>query len=231
MNKLIPTRIWLIFIARLLIFSIALFWPAGSWLWWEAWVVIFLWTCFALAMMVYLSRHDPALLAERMKLLPLEKDQRVWDKALMVVFVLAAFALYIIPGLDVVRYAWSEPLPLWMEITAMLLVIPCFILLIRIMLENTFLSQIVKIDDERGHEVITTGPYAFVRHPMYTVAIVIIFSLPVALGSRYGLIPAAILTMILIVRTHFEDRTLHKELAGYPEYAKQTPYRLIPGIW
>lgn len=129
------------FFARLLIFSIALFWPAGTWQWWEAWVVIFLWTCFALAMMVYLSRH------------------------------------------------------------------------------------------ERGHEVITMGPYAIVRHPMYTVAIVIILSLSVALGSRYGLIPAAILTLILIVRTHFEDRTLHKELAGYPEYAKQTPYRLIPGIW
>ncbi len=80
-------------------------------------------------------------------------------------------------------------------------------------------------------KVITTGPYALVRHPMYTVVIILLFAVPVALGSRYALILAVFLTLLLIVRTYFEDRTLHAELEGYPEYAKQTPYRLVPGIW
>jgi protein-S-isoprenylcysteine O-methyltransferase Ste14 len=100
-----------------------------------------------------------------------------------------------------------------------------------IMKENTYLAQVVKIDEERGHKVITTGPYSWVRHPMYFVVIILLFAVPVALGSRYALIVAALLTILLVVRTCFEDRTLMRELEGYPEYAKKTPYRLIPGIW
>lgn len=100
-----------------------------------------------------------------------------------------------------------------------------------VMRENTFLSQVVKIDKDRGHKVVTTGPYAVVRHPMYIVVIILLFAVPVALGSRFALILAAFLTLLLIIRTNFEDRTLHEELKGYPEYAKQTRYRLIPGIW
>lgn len=99
------------------------------------------------------------------------------------------------------------------------------------MRENTYLSQVVKIDKERGHHVITTGPYALVRHPMYTVVIVLLFAVPVALGSRFALILAVFLTVLLIVRTCLEDRTLHIELEGYVEYANKTHYRLIPGIW
>jgi protein-S-isoprenylcysteine O-methyltransferase Ste14 len=99
------------------------------------------------------------------------------------------------------------------------------------MRENTYLSQVVKIDEERGHQVITTGPYALVRHPMYTVVIILLFAVPVALGSRSALLVSVFLTALLILRTYLEDRTLHIELDGYPEYAKQTRYRLVPGIW
>ena len=99
------------------------------------------------------------------------------------------------------------------------------------MRENTFLSQVVKIDTKRQHEVITTGPYALVRHPMYTAIIVLIFSVPTALGSRYGLIPAFVLAWLLILRTYLEDRTLQTELPNYSDYVKRTNYRLIPGIW
>jgi len=79
--------------------------------------------------------------------------------------------------------------------------------------------------------VVTTGPYAWVRHPMYTIMIILLFAVPIALGSRYALILAAFLTVLLVIRTYLEDRTLHSELKGYPEYAKRTHYRLIPGIW
>jgi len=231
MNKLSPTIIWLRFVIRMTLFAVALMWPAGSWHWWEAWVMVALWTAFGLVMTPYLLRHDPELLAERMKLVPLHKDQKVWDKVIMLLFFISGIALYIVPGFDVVRYEWSEPLPVWMRIFAMVLHLPCFVMLGWVMRENTYLAQVVKIDKERAHKVITTGPYALVRHPMYTIVIVLLFAVPVALGSRFALILAAFLTALLVVRTYLEDRTLHAELAGYPEYARHTLYRLIPGIW
>jgi protein-S-isoprenylcysteine O-methyltransferase Ste14 len=226
-----PAMIWLSLVVRMTLFAIALMWPAGTWWWWEAWALVGLWTVFGVVMTNYLLRHDPALLAERLKFVPLHKDQKSWDKALMLLFFIAGIGLYLIPGFDVVRYEWSEPLPEWMRVLAMIVHIPCFLFLGWVMRENTFLSQVVKIDEARGHQVITTGPYAWVRHPMYTVVIVLLFAVPVALGSRFALVLALFLTLLLIVRTYFEDRTLHAELEGYPGYAKQTPYRLIPGIW
>jgi len=231
MNKLSPTIIWLRFVIRMTLFAVALMWPAGTWHWWEAWVMVALWTAFGLVMTPYLLRHDPELLAERMKLVPLHKDQKVWDKVIMLLFFISGIALYIVPGFDVVRYEWSEPLPVWMRIIAMVLHLPCFVMLGWVMRENTYLSQVVKIDKQRAHQVVTTGPYALVRHPMYTIVIVLLFAVPVALGSRYALILAAFLTALLVVRTYLEDRTLHAELPGYPEYARNTVYRLIPGIW
>ena len=179
----------------------------------------------------HLLRHDPALLAERLKLLPLDKTQEPWDKVVMLLFLVAAIGLHIVPGLDVVRYEWSEPLPVWMRFAAMFAHLPCFVFLGWILRENTYSSQVVKIDRERKHQVVTSGPYSVVRHPMYTVAIILLFAVPVALGSRFALALSIVLTMLLIVRTYFEDRTLHAKLNGYPNYAKQTRYRLIPGIW
>ncbi len=231
MNKQNPFMIWLSFVVRITLFAVALMWPAGTWQWWEAWVLVGLWTVYGLVMMIYLLRNDPALLAERLKLVPLHKEQKVWDKALMLLFFIAGIGLYLLPGFDVMRYEWSDPLPLWVRVIAMLVHVPCFVLLGWIMRENTYLSQVVKIDKERGHKVITTGPYALVRHPMYIVVIILLFAVPVALGSRFALIISLFLMVLLIVRTYLEDRTLHAELVGYPEYAKQTIYRLIPGIW
>ena len=226
-----PAMIWLSLVVRMTLFAVALMWPAGTWWWWEAWALVGLWTVFGVVMTNYLLRHDPELLAERLKLVPLHKDQKSWDKVLMLLFFIAGIGLYLIPGFDVVRYEWSEPLPEWMRILAMIVHIPCFLFLGWVMRENTCLSQVVKIDEARGHQVISTGPYAWVRHPMYTVVIVLLFAVPVALGSRFALVLALFLTLLLIVRTCLEDRTLHAELEGYPEYAKQTPYRLIPWIW
>lgn len=216
---------------RMFLFAVALLWPAGTWLWWEAWVLVGMWAVYGVVTVHYLLQHDPALLAERMKFVPLHKEQKIWDKMLMLLFFITGIGLYLIPGFDVMRYEWSEPLPVWMKIIAMLVHLPCFLFLGWVMRENTFLSQVVKIDKDRDHQVVTTGPYALVRHPMYTVVIVLLFAVPVALGSRYSLILAVFLTLLIIIRTYLEDRTLHAELEGYPAYAKQTQYRLIPGIW
>ena len=178
-----PAMIWVSFVIRMTLFAVALMWPAGIWYWWEAWVVTVIWTISGVVMTNYLMHNDPELLAERLKLMPFQKEQKPWDKAIMLIFFIAAIALYIIPGFDVVRYGWSEPLPLWMKVIAVLIHFPCFVMLGWIMRENTYLSQVVKIDKQRDHHVITTGPYELVRHPMYTVAIVLFFAIPVVLGS------------------------------------------------
>ena len=231
MNKPNAIKVWVSFVIRMTLFAVMLMWPAGTLYWWEAWVIVGLWAIYGVVITCYLLRHDPALLIERLKLVPLHKEQKAWDKVIMLLFFIAGLGLYIVPGFDVVRYEWSESLPLWMKILAMLIHIPCFVLLGWVMRENTYLAQVVKIDKARGHHVITTGPYALVRHPMYTIVIILLFAVPVALGSRFALFLAVFLTVLLIVRTYLEDRTLHAELQGYPEYAKQTRYKLIPGLW
>lgn len=231
MNKPNAIKVWVSFVIRMTLFAVMLMWPAGTLYWWEAWVIVGLWAIYGVVITCYLLRHDPALLVERLKLVPLHKEQKAWDKVIMLLFFIAGLGLYIVPGFDVVRYEWSESLPLWMKILAMLIHLPCFVLLGWVMRENTYLAQVVKIDKARGHHVITTGPYALVRHPMYTIIIILLFAVPVALGSRFALFLAVFLTVLLIVRTYLEDRTLHAELQGYPEYAKQTRYKLIPGLW
>ena len=212
-------------------FAMALLWPAGTWRWWEAWVLITIWLAFAVGITLYLLRHDPELLAERLRSNPMQKEQKAWDKVLMLLMLIVGIGLYITPGFDVMRYGWSNPLPLWLKLLAMAVHVPALLTIAWTMHENTWLSQVVKIDQARGHQVITTGPYSIVRHPMYTAVIVLVFAVPIALGSRYGLVPAVCLTVIFVVRTVLEDRSLHHELTGYPEYARQTRFRLIPGIW
>jgi len=224
-------RLFLIISARMTAFAVALLWPAGTWQWWEAWVVIGLWLGFVTATVTFLLRHDPALLLERMKSSPVQKGQKGWDKVMLLLFFVPGIGIYVIPGFDVMRFGWSEPLPVWVELTAMALHLPGFFFIAWVMRENTFLAVVVKIDQERGQRVITTGPYALVRHPMYSAVIVLLFAVPVALGSRFGLVPAAIAVVLLLVRTFLEDRTLYEELQGYPEYCSKTRYRLLPGVW
>lgn len=120
------------------------------------------------------------------------------------------------------RCGWSEPLALWVRVAAFLVQVPCLAGLVWIMRANTWLAQVVKIDEARHQQVITTGPYVLVRHPMYAVSIVLLFAAPAALGSRSALLLSLFLAILLIVRTWLEDRTLHAELKGYTEYARES---------
>lgn len=235
MNKqdktVIGTKTWVSLIVRTVLFPVAILWPAGTWQWWEAWVLIGLWMTFFMALTVLLLRSDPALLVERMKASPVQKGQKGWDKVIMSLMFIVAIGYYISPGFDVIRFGWSHPFPEWLEIAAMAVHIPCFLILGWVMHANTYLSPVVKIDHEREHQVITDGPYAIVRHPMYSAVIILVIAFPAALGSRFGLIPALLIVILLVIRTIYEDHTLHTELPGYPEYASVTRYRLIPGVW
>lgn len=216
---------------RTALFPIAVMWPAGTWQWWDAWVLIGVWMTFFTVLTILLAYRDPALLVERMKASPVQKGQKGWDKAIMLLMFILAIGFYTGPGFDVIRFGWSQSFPQWLKIIALLVHLPCFIILGWVMHANTYLSPVVKIDHEREHQVITGGPYAIVRHPMYSIVIVLTVAFPIALGSRFGLIPALLIVLLLIIRTVLEDRTLHEELPGYPEYTGVTRYRLIPGVW
>lgn len=227
----ISTKSLLGLAVRLMLFPVAIMWPAGTWKWWEAWVLIGMWMTFLISLTIFLLYRDPALLTERMKASPVQRGQKTWDKVIMSLIYTLAISFYIIPGLDVVRFGWSEPFPIWIEIIAMIIHIPCFVFLGWVMRTNTYSSPVVKIAHDRGHQVITDGPYAIVRHPMYSAVIILLFAFPVGIGTRLGLIPAALMAVLFVIRTNLEDRTLHAELPGYTKYASITRYRLIPGIW
>ena len=160
-----------------------------------------------------------------------KKDTKRWDRVLVPLYgVLAFYVLPVIVGLDVGRYRWSS-LGAWATVLGTLLFTFGTVVLTWSMLVNTHFETIVRIQTDRGHKVVTTGPYALVRHPGYVGAALWAFGAPLIVGSAYGLIPAAAAVLVLVVRTHLEDNTLRAELPGYADYAQKTKYRLFPGLW
>ena len=152
------------------------------------------------------------------------------DIIIMILLIAAFFAYFIVVSLDGGRYYWST-VPLWGKIIGYIGFVIGFIITFLVMKENPFAAKVVRIDKEAGHEVITTGPYAVVRHPMYSGCILWFFSMSIALGSLYGLIPTGFMTILLIVRISYEEKILHEELEGYTEYTKKVKKRLIPWVW
>ena len=138
--------------------------------------------------------------------------------------------LIVVAGLDAVRFHWSN-VHVILKIIGFLGFIPGFILGFWAMRENTFLSDTVRIQEDRGHKVCQTGPYMYVRHPMYIGIIIAMLSLPLALGSLFAIIPAIIIVKLFILRTALEDKTLQKELPGYKEYTLAVRFRLFPRVW
>ena len=160
-----------------------------------------------------------------------KKDAKAWDRKLLPIF--GVFGMYILPfvmGLDVGRYRWSN-LGLWATVLGLVIFSCGWILLTWAMLVNPHFETTVRIQTDRHHRVVTTGPYTIVRHPGYVGASLWALGSPLIVGSAYGLIPAGLTVLLLVLRTYLEDRTLQAELPGYAEYAKQVRYRLLPGIW
>lgn len=216
------------FIFGLIFIAAILFGTAGTFAWPEAWAYIAIQFGWSAGLSVYLWNHDIELLKDRMKFT--KKSAKGWDKIMTFASMPFYVPYLVIPGLDAVRYQWSS-VPAWAKVACFIVVIASFMWISWIMKENTYLSRFVEIQEDRGHKVITTGPYKLVRHPMYISAMILMIALPIALGSLYALIPMAFIVVFIVVRTYLEDKTLHKELEGYDEYAQTTKYRLIPGIW
>ncbi len=201
--------------------------PAGTLNWPEAWVFLLLYFVFVTAALIWMKKNAPGLLKERMSK---KKDTKSWDKKFFTAYSIFLIALLIVPGLDAVRFGWSE-VPLFVRVLGFLGFIPAMGFAFWAIKENAFASDTVRIQKERGHTVCTTGPYRYVRHPMYVGVILFLLCFPIALGSFYTFIPAFINTALFILRTSLEDKTLQEELPGYKEYAQEVRYRLFPGVW
>ena len=216
------------FIGIFVAFALALFLPAGTLVWYAGWIFLALFFSFYLAVTIWLYHHNPGLLQERMRLRT--SDQLAWDKVLFPLLMIIPFAWLIFMSFDAVRFHWS-PLPVWLEFVGVVVLVCSFYLLFLTFRENAYLSPVVRIQEERGHTVVSTGPYHYVRHPMYAAMLVFVVGTSLLLGSGYGILLALLFMVVLARRAVLEERTLREELHGYAAYMTQVKYRLIPYVW
>lgn len=227
-SEVSTTKIIARLVIGIIVVSTMLFGSAGTINWPEAWLYIILQFSFSTALAAWLKKNNPDLLKERLTFL--KKSAKSWDKVIMLTGTIIFIPYLLLPGIDAVKYRWSQ-IATPIKAAGFAAIIASFILIFYVMRENTYLSRVVEIQKDRGHKVITTGPYRYVRHPMYVGVIILFISIPLALGSLFALVPGAALTIIIIIRTHLEDKTLQAELQGYKAYTEKVRYRLIPGIW
>lgn len=213
-------------IFSLAITSVCLFGSAGRLDWSNAWVLLGLNFAASLASSILLWRN-PELLAERSNI----KAGKSWDKAIVgFVVLLGPVATWITAGLDT-RFHWSDAMPPFAFITGVVAAMLAAALIAWAIRSNRFFSSVVRIQKDRGHVVVTAGPYGFIRHPGYTGISAFTLATPLILNSRWAFVPAIATAAMSVLRTVLEDRTLHNELEGYAEYARRVKYRLAPPIW
>jgi len=206
----------------------ALFLPAGRLAWTMGWVYLVLFFGFFLGINAWLFRHNPGLLRERMSLS--RPDQKGWDKVIFPLLLIFPFAWLALISLDAARFHWS-PVSFWFQGVGVLVLLGAFYLFYLTFRENSYLSTVVRIQKERGHSVVSTGPYHYVRHPMYAGFLLFMTGTPLLLGSWYGVVLGLAFMLVLARRAILEERTLRNELRGYADYMAQVKYRLIPFIW
>jgi len=207
--------------------AVALFWSAGRLDWWGAWAVLAVMAGWIIATAIVIFRINPGLLAER---LGPRRGAKRWDTAIMSALGLMQLVRYIIAGLDQ-RYGWTGGFPVTAQICAFILCGLGYALFVWATASNAYFSQIVRIQTERGHKIVSDGPYRYVRHPAYVGGILYELAVPILLDSWAALTFSLVCALLLILRTALEDRTLQTELAGYAEYSTNVRYRLVPGVW
>jgi protein-S-isoprenylcysteine O-methyltransferase Ste14 len=210
------------------LFSLALFLPAGTLTWLTGWIYIVLFFGFFIGVNVWLYKHNPGLLQERMSLE--RPDQKGWDKILFPLLLILPFVWLVFISLDAVRFHWS-PLPTWLQGVGAIVLLCSFAFFFLTFRENSYLSTVVRIQKDRGHKVVSTGPYHYVRHPMYSAFLPFMVGTPLLLGSWYGILFGLIFMLVVARRAVLEEHTLRQELSGYVDYMTQVKYRLIPFVW
>ncbi|MGC9944682.1 MAG: isoprenylcysteine carboxylmethyltransferase family protein, partial [Verrucomicrobiota bacterium] len=208
------------------IIGLLLFGGAESWNFWEAWVFFVVFCVPQLMMVVYFSHHDPELLARRLKG-RLFAETRIRQRIIMLLVTLFFILTVVIPGLDH-RFNWSR-VPASVAIAADVAVVLGFFIQFQAFQQNSFASALIEIADRQ--EVISTGPYAIVRHPMYVGALIVNFAIPIALGSWWGLAFVLPIVALLILRLLDEEKLLGQSLPAYDDYCRRVRYRLVPKVW
>jgi protein-S-isoprenylcysteine O-methyltransferase Ste14 len=210
-----------------LVQAVILFASVWKWNWWNGWVYLVEYLVYLAFNAVILLRGHKELVEERSQV---GVGAKGWDKIIGLITGLGGIAILIISGLDE-RFAWPGMIPLWVQVTAFVVLGMSYPLFTWAMVSNRFFSTIVRIQKDRGHTVQTRGPYRFIRHPGYASLLVSYIMLPLALGSLWACNPMLLLVGNLFLRTALEDRTLQNELEGYQDYAGRVRSRLIPGVW
>jgi len=204
-------------------------WLSGDWRWAGGWIFGIWWVSFAAALLLWLHYRDPALLAERMRMPGTGGESRA-DLAVLIGLKVCFLALIVLPALDV-RFGWTPRLPLWSEVCGGILLFSGSFPVFRAFIDNTYLSQLVRIQSERGQHVVDTGVYGFVRHPMYLGASLAFVGAALLLGSVYGLLAGLAMVGLLVARIFGEEELLARNLEGYKEYLQKVRYRLVPHVW
>lgn len=221
-TNLSPAKAYSVPVVIMIVVGLVLFLPAGSLMFWEAWIWWGIISAMTLYITNYFLRKDAGLLSRRMQVKEKE-PQPVLIRLLSFLSLLA----YIVPGIDY-RYHWSS-VPVWIVIVANVLVLLGYVFIFLVFKENSYASTVIQVDKEQ--QVIQTGPYATVRHPMYLGLLIMQLFTPLALGSYPALIFALLFIPTLIFRIRKEEEVLLRDLPGYRDYYTKTPYRLIPSIW
>ena len=224
--KNLNARAWLAVAALAVAMGVLLFVPAETVRYWQAWVYLSIFTSASVLTTLYLTRNDPALLERRLRGGP-TAEKRPAQRLIMLCTSIGFLALLVVPAFDH-RFGWST-VPLGVVVAGDVLVSIGFYLIFLVYRENTFTSATIELAENQ--KVISTGPYAIVRHPMYAGALLYLLGTPLALGSYWALVPIAIMMPFLIWRLFDEERFLARNLPGYPEYQKRVRHRLLPFVW
>jgi protein-S-isoprenylcysteine O-methyltransferase Ste14 len=211
------------------IFALALFLGAGTIFWLAGWVFLVLFFGANASLAGWLLKHDPGLLQERLTGIG-QPNVPTWDKVFFAVLQVFFLAWLVVMPLDAVRFRWSR-MPSWLQALGALLLLASFYLFFLTFRENPYLSTAVRIQTERGQTVISTGPYRYIRHPMYVAAIIFMAGTSLLLGSWYGLLMGLFFTVAIAYRTMQEERVLKAELPGYDKYMAKVKYRFLPHVW
>ena len=225
MTKLI-TQTFVTFLIGAIVLGLLLFLPAGTLNYWQAWVFIVVFMTSVSAVGLYLSLKDPALLERRKRIGPAAEESPV-QKIIMSIAILGNLALLIFSALDY-RFQWSQ-VPGYVSLIGDALIALGLFINVLVFRENSYGASNITVENEQ--KVISTGPYALVRHPMYGGVLVMLIGVPLALGSGWGLVVLAVITPGLIWRILDEEKVLEKDLSGYREYEHKVRYRLVPYLW
>jgi protein-S-isoprenylcysteine O-methyltransferase Ste14 len=214
----------------ILLFPVLIILLSGDLTWLAGWIFSLWFLLLCYSTIYYLYRKDPALLEERYKK-PGTGNEEGWDKYVVTGLVIGFTSWIIIMPLDAKRYGWSPTFPWWLQVLGAITLAGSYYLFFRSYADNTFLSPLVRIQEERKQTVVSTGVYGFVRHPMYLGALLMLIGTPLLLGSIYGVLIGVAITFLLMGRIVGEEKMLSRELEGYQEYKEKVCYRLIPHVW